>query len=174
MKGYKGMKSDMTCRGMQYEIGKTYHEDDVALCQSGLHFCKNLLDVFQFYGRNNSNRFFEVEATGNIVQGDDKCCASDLTIIRELTDIEVSRNCYGYGNGTGNYNFSDCCYGNGVGYGYSSVFADDGYGDGYNWGNGNGNGNGNGTGYYDYDNDEGYNGSYKCNNIQEILIFKEA
>lgn len=33
VKGYKGMNKDMTCRGMQFEIGKTYSVDgDIELC----------------------------------------------------------------------------------------------------------------------------------------------
>ena len=33
MKGYKGMTKDMTCRGMPFEIGKSYHiEGNVRLC----------------------------------------------------------------------------------------------------------------------------------------------
>ena len=108
MKGYKGMNADMTCRGMKYEIGKTYHEDEgIGLCQKGFHFCETLKDVFEYYSRDNGNRFFEVEATGNIMLGNSKCCTSDLTIIKELTGIEANRNCYGVGYG----------YGYGVGYG---------------------------------------------------------
>ena len=121
MKGYKGMTADMTCRGMKYEIGKTYHEDNITLCERGLHFCKNLCDVFSFYSREDGSRFFEVEATGNVYQGDNKCVASDLTVIRELTNIEANRNYYGNGKG----------YGNGNGYGYGKGDGN-GYGYGYN------------------------------------------
>lgn len=166
MKGYKGMKSDMTCRGMQYEIGKTYHEDDIALCQRGLHLCKNLQDVFGYYGLGDDNRFFEVEAFGYIELGDDKCCASDLTIVRELTDIEVNRNYYGGGSGDGN----GYSYGDGFGYGYS-------YGDGCSCNHGNGL-------YYIDDDDDDYGKGYGYNckgygynygtNIQQLLIFKEV
>ncbi len=114
MKGYKGMSKDMTCRGMQYEVGKTYHADgNIKLCENGLHFCERLKDVFTFYGRENSSRYFEVYAGGRIVCDGSKSAASELTIIRELTDIEVNRCIYGYG------------YGYGFGYGYG-----DGDGDG--------------------------------------------
>ena len=117
MKGYKGMRKDMTCRGMQYEVGKTYRVDgDIALCSNGLHFCEQLRDVFTFYDRENGNRFFEVYAGGQIVRGDDKSAASELTIIRELTDIEVNR----------------CAYGDGYGYGYNGYGNGNGDGDGYN------------------------------------------
>ena len=104
MKGYKGMDKDMKCRGMQYEIGKTYHVDgEIALCSNGLHFCERLKDVFAFYGRENGNRYFEVYAGGQIVCGGDKSAALELTIIRELTDIEVNKCVYadGYGDGDG-------------------------------------------------------------------------
>ena len=116
MKGYKGMKSDMTCRGKQFEIGKTYTEENVKLCIRGIHWCKNLKDVFDFYDANGSNRFFEVDADEIETDGH-KSVASTLTVIRELSETEINRIVYGYGYGYG--------YGDGYGYGYGY-----GYGDG--------------------------------------------
>ena len=99
MKGYKGTDQNMRCRGMQYEVGKTFHADgEIEVCDNGLHFCENLKDVFDYY-EHNGNRFFEVEASGTIRTVGNKSAASELTIIRELTDIEINRTVYGYGNG---------------------------------------------------------------------------
>ena len=123
MKGYKGMDANMQCRGMQFEIGKSYHVDgEIEVCSNGLHFCKQLKDVFDFYNRE-GNRFFEIETLGIVKTDRTKSATSDLRIIRELSDIEINRIVYGYGDGNGN---------------------GDGYGDGY--GNGDGNGNGYGDG----------------------------
>lgn len=47
---YKGFESDLTCRGFQYEIGKTYTmEGEPKLCEQGFHCCLKLSDVFAFY-----------------------------------------------------------------------------------------------------------------------------
>ena len=162
MKGYKGMSRDMTCRGMKYEIGKTYEVDgDIELCKRGLHFCKNLKDVFDYYNRDGENRFFEVEAVGQVVSGNDKSVTNKLKIIRELSKKIINRCIYGYGNGDGyGYGYGDGDgYGNGDGYGYG-----DGYGNGYGDGDGYGDGNGNGYGY-----GYGYGDGY---GIQRILNFK--
>ena len=132
MKGYKGTDKDMCCRGMQYEIGKTFYADGkIEVCDNGLHFCIRLTDVFDYYEHGNGNRFFEVEADGIIDSDGKKSAASELKIIRELTDIEINRTVYGYGDGNG--------YGNGYGDG-------NGYGYGYGYGNGNGDGDGYGDG----------------------------
>ena len=127
MKGYKGMDANMRCRGMQYEVGKSYHVDgNVEVCSNGLHFCERLTDVFDFYERD-GNRFFEVEASGTIKTDGRKSAASDLLIVRELTDIVINRTAYGKGNGYG--------YGYGYGYGNGNGYGDgDGYGDGYGYG----------------------------------------
>ena len=60
MKAYKGFNTDMTCRGFQYEEGKTYTEEKADLCNSGFHACEMPLDVFEFYAPANSV-FHEVE-----------------------------------------------------------------------------------------------------------------
>ena len=113
MRGYKGTNRDMQCRGVQYEIGKTYHVDgEIELCENGLHFCEHLVDVYQFYDVGNS-RYFEVEASGDIKTDGVKSAARELTILRELPELIINRTIYGYGNGDGNGNG----YGNGYGYG---------------------------------------------------------
>ena len=133
MKGYKGMNKDMTCRGMKYEIGKTYYIDgDIKLCRNGFHFCKNPKNVFDFYQKDKS-RYFEIEAKEPIKTDRKKSVTATITILRELDDIEINRIIYGYGNGYG--------YGDGYGYGYG-----DGNGNGYGYGYGYGYGNGNGDG----------------------------
>ena len=129
MRGYKGMTKDMTCRGMKFEVGKSYHVDGkIELCNNGLHFCQNLRDVFDFYERKDGNRYFEVETEKPVASDGKKSVTADLTILRELSEAEVNRCIYGYG----------CGYGDGYGYGYGDG---DGYGygcgDGYGYGDGN-------------------------------------
>ena len=125
-RGYKAFEQDLTCRGFQYEVGKTYKIDgEIALCESGFHFCKKPTDCFQYYDR--FSRLCEVEADGLIIHGNGKSACSMITIIREIGGAEKNRIVYGYGNG----------YGNGYGYGYG-----DGNGDGYGDGDGYGYGNG--------------------------------
>lgn len=45
---YKAMDKNMMCRGKQYEVGKTYHEDKADCCHAGMHACENPLDVLRY------------------------------------------------------------------------------------------------------------------------------
>jgi hypothetical protein len=87
---YKGFNSDLTCRGFQFEIGKTFkHDGPVAQCNSGFHVCQNPLDVLDFYpligDDGKSNRFAKVVVGGKVDRSDDKkWAAAELTISCEL------------------------------------------------------------------------------------------
>jgi hypothetical protein len=90
MKGYKVFNPDFTCRGFQYEVGKTYEEDVVPdVCEVGFHFCQKLTDCFSYYDFNPNNKVAEIEAIGDIDEGDNKCCTNKITIIQEITWQEV-------------------------------------------------------------------------------------
>ena len=64
MKAYKGFNKDMTCRGFQYEEGKTYKTDKAELCSKGFHACENPLDCFNYYAPGKSV-YHEVEIDDN-------------------------------------------------------------------------------------------------------------
>ena len=70
MKAYKGFNRDMTCRGFQFEEGKTYeHQGDVKLCESGFHACQDPMDCLRYYDPRTSV-YHEVEIDG--VSGEPK------------------------------------------------------------------------------------------------------
>ena len=115
MKGYKVFNSDWTCRGYQYEVGKTYEiAESPKCCKVGFHFCEKLVDCFNYYSFDPNNKVAEIEAIGEIDFNDtnSKCCTNKIVILKELTWAEVLDMCNtGKGNSgkrnSGNYNSGD-------------------------------------------------------------------
>ena len=83
---YKAMDKNMMCRGKQYEVGKTYHEDKADCCHAGMHACENPLDVLHYYPLKDSPRFFEVECGGSVDKSEDdsKLACTELTVKGEV------------------------------------------------------------------------------------------
>ena len=120
MKGFKVFNSDWTCRGFQFEVGKTFTEDVTPVCcDRGFHFCTKAADCFKYYDFNPDNKVAEVEALGDIDTNNDdsKCSTNKIHIIREITWQEVldlvnlGKACTGLCN-SGNHNSGDCNSGN--------------------------------------------------------------
>lgn len=93
MKAYKAFNPDLTCRGYQYELGKTHiHEGPIEICKSGFHACPSKTDVsgyydiinFSNYGHPYLNRMFLVEMTGKIKRKGNKIVGQEITLIEEL------------------------------------------------------------------------------------------
>ena len=110
IKGYKVFNPDWTCRGFQYEVGKTFkHEGNIEMCGAGFHFCQKISDCFNYYSFNCNNKVALVEAIGCVETKDDKSVTDEITIIKELTWHEVldlantGKNCTGNRN-SGNHN----------------------------------------------------------------------
>ncbi|WP_455819197.1 pentapeptide repeat-containing protein [Clostridium butyricum] len=119
IKGFKVFKSDWTCKGYQYEVGKTFkHNGNIELCGSGFHFCQKASDCFNYYGFDSSNKVAEVLATGLVESSDDKSVTDELIIVREipwtelLTIVNEGKDCTGLCNtgdrNTGDWNTGDC------------------------------------------------------------------
>ena len=91
MKAYKGFNKDMTCRGFQFEEGKTYETDKAELCQSGFHACENPLDCFGYYAPG-SSVYHEVEldeVSDERESNDTKVCAKKITIGAKLDVAKI-------------------------------------------------------------------------------------
>mgnify|MGYP003553390782 FL=1 len=89
---YKGMNSNMSCRGFQYEIGKTYKTDKVKLCECGFHACLNPRDVLDYYPHYRASRYFNVKLSGDIAKCgnfDTKVAATEITILEEINIDEI-------------------------------------------------------------------------------------
>ena len=111
----KGFDKNLRCRGMQFEIGKTYdtgYTENLELCSwKVFHFCKSLEKVHKFYSASveENNRFCEIEVLGELVEDENKCGSNKIKILREITGEELA-NLRGFKNGntglfnTGNWN----------------------------------------------------------------------
>ena len=85
MKGYKAFKKGMVCRDKQYKENTIFEEENSEICQSGMHFCKNPLDVLDYYplvdDDGNMSEFAEVEALDECKTDDNKkYCTKKLKI----------------------------------------------------------------------------------------------
>ena len=90
MKGYKVFTPDWTCRGFQYEVGKTYkHDGEMNICHSGFHFCSNPADCFNYYKFDPDNKVAEVEALGRVESDGDKSVTDEIRIVREIPWCEL-------------------------------------------------------------------------------------
>ena len=138
IKGYKAFNKDLCCRGFQYELGKTYEQEEAPICcGKGFHFCKNAADVFNYYKFDaNNTRVCEVIAHGMVAEEGDKCSTNKIEIVRELTWEEFLGHCNtgkansGLNNSgnrnTGDYNTGD----------YNTGDYNTGYGNTTNYSNG--------------------------------------
>ena len=87
MKSYKGFNQDMTCRGKQYEEGKTYTETEVDCCHKGMHACEYPLDCFKHYDPATSV-YHEVEQDGKPSRdSEDSKVASSVLKVGARLDI---------------------------------------------------------------------------------------
>jgi hypothetical protein len=85
MKGYKGFDKDLKCRGFQYEVGKTYEcEGKIEFCSEWFPFLQRTEADLWLLRRLNRCRYCEIEASGEIIEGDGKCVCSKITIVREI------------------------------------------------------------------------------------------
>jgi hypothetical protein len=81
MKAYKAFNPDWTCRGFQYEIGKTYvHSGPVELCDSGFHACEAPLDVLSYYPPTANFAEVELDGVSAAHEADSKRAAKVITV----------------------------------------------------------------------------------------------
>lgn len=90
MKGYKAFSKGLVCRGKQYAENTVFEEEEAEICKSGMHFCKNPLDVFDYYDLidfdGNVPEFAEVEALDEPVTDDNKkFCTKKLRVGSKLS-----------------------------------------------------------------------------------------
>ena len=70
MKGYKAFDKGLVCRGKQYAENTVFEEDEAVICQRGMHFCAEPMDVFNYYPP--ESEFAEVEAPDEAVTDDNR------------------------------------------------------------------------------------------------------
>jgi len=88
----KGFNSDMTCKGFQYEPGKTYSipEDELSICNRGFHAIDEdecPLAVFNYYPPSidgKPSRYYTVEIGGRTQKDDEKICGSEIKVGAEI------------------------------------------------------------------------------------------
>ena len=76
MEGYKGFNKDLKCRDKQYYENSIAEEDEAIICNKGIHFCKDPVEVLNYYplldDDCNLNEFRKVEALDECFTDDNK------------------------------------------------------------------------------------------------------
>ena len=89
MKGYKALEKGLVCKGKQYAENTIFEEENAKVCECGMHFCENPLDVLDYYPLIDDNgeltEYAEVEALDEVFTDDNKkYCTKKLKIGAKL------------------------------------------------------------------------------------------
>ena len=98
MKGYKAFGPGLICKGKQYEENAIATEDSAEPCDCGIHFCKNPIDVLDYYPLITEDGkftdFAEVEALDKPATDDNKkYCTTKLKVGAKLSFAGFIRAC---------------------------------------------------------------------------------
>ena len=110
----KGFDRNLCCRGVQFEVGKTYNtgakDDEIRLCSNTVyHYCDNIKQVHTHYSCDPAcqNRFCEIEVLGAEITDGEKCGSNKIKLVREIVGDEL-KTLIGQINGnTGLFNSGD-------------------------------------------------------------------
>lgn len=96
MKGYKGFRKGLICKDKQYAENTIFEEPEANICVNDMHFCKNPMDVLDYYPLIDNNgemcEFSEVEALDETLTNDEKkYCTKKLKIGAKLSLAEFIR-----------------------------------------------------------------------------------
>ena len=96
MKGYKGFRKGLICKDKQYAENTIFEESEANICVNGMHFCKNPMDVLDYYPLIDNNgemcEFSEVEALDEtLTNNEKKYCTKKLKIGARLSLAEFIR-----------------------------------------------------------------------------------
>ena len=72
MNGYKAFNRDMSCLDVTYQKNKHYVcFEDIHIRKCGFHFCKNIINCFDYYPISSETIICQVSAYGKIIQMQD-------------------------------------------------------------------------------------------------------
>lgn len=74
-----------------FEIGKTYIETECKTVRNGFHCCENPFECLSYYSMDGKNRFFKVEAAGNIDEDEsERIACTEITLLEELKPLQLA------------------------------------------------------------------------------------
>lgn len=98
MIAYKGFTKTLWSRlgdrkeeNCQFVIGETKKVESSKTARTGFHCCENPFDCVTYYDFDGENRFFRVEAAGDIDEDEQgRIACTEITLLKELSPLEFA------------------------------------------------------------------------------------
>jgi YD repeat-containing protein len=78
------------CRNQTYKVGKTYTADRMEMCNHGIHCCKEMHNVLNYYRPTKDFVLLEIEVLGNIEEEGNKLVTDKIKVLRVVPKEEYT------------------------------------------------------------------------------------